>query len=144
METIRMGNMDYQTIDNTCISILLGLLGIAITIFTVIYSFMESNKQSIRNLKEKERYATDTNPVIKSDLFFATRYMTSLKRTNNLLILYIVVDIIILAVLGMSMFMQSLNGIKIYVYIATFVYVLSCFLFLCFYVRNYYKRFKHN
>lgn len=42
----------FTSIDNICISLLLGVLGIAITIFTVVYSFMESNKQAIRKLTD--------------------------------------------------------------------------------------------
>ena len=43
----------FTSIDNICISLWLGVLGIAITIFTVVYSFMESNKQAIRKLTDE-------------------------------------------------------------------------------------------
>ena len=39
-------------VDNLAIALILGVLGIAITVFTVIYSFMESTKERKRSLSD--------------------------------------------------------------------------------------------
>ena len=58
-------------IDNLAISLILGILGIAITVFTVVYSFMESTKERKRSLSDQIRNADGTDPVMESDLQFA-------------------------------------------------------------------------
>ena len=83
----------FTTIDNICISLLLGVLGIAITIFTVVYSFMENNKRIIRNLTDEIKNSEILDPVKKSDLHFANKYMGRMKNMNNALIAIIIFDI---------------------------------------------------
>ena len=83
------------SIDNICISLLLGILGVAITIFTVVYSFMESNKQAIRRITDEIKISEIKDPVQQTDLLFATEYMSRMKRANCILIAIIASDIIL-------------------------------------------------
>ena len=83
----------FTSIDNICISLLLGVLGIAITIFTVVYSFMESNKQAIRKLTDEIRYSEEIDPVMTSDLRFANEYMKRMKNMNRALMAIIFIDV---------------------------------------------------
>ena len=41
-------------VENLAISLILGVLGIAITVFTVVYSFMESTKERRRILRKDQ------------------------------------------------------------------------------------------
>ena len=67
-------------IDNLAISLILGILGIAITVFTVVYSFMESTKERKRSLSDRIRNADGTDPVMESDLQFAISRLIDLRR----------------------------------------------------------------
>ncbi len=47
----------------TMFSIILTILGIAITIFTVVYSFMESTFQKVITLENENKNATEDDPI---------------------------------------------------------------------------------
>ena len=76
-----------SVIDNISMSLLLGILGIAITIFTVIYSFMETAKQRKRELSDRTALLTETDPVLQSDLspdFTCVLISEAIARFNSL------------------------------------------------------------
>lgn len=50
----------------TMFSIILTILGIAITIFTVVYSFMESTFQKVITLENENKNATEDDPIRSS------------------------------------------------------------------------------
>ena len=52
----------------TMFSIILTILGIAITIFTVVYSFMESTFQKVITLENENKNATEDDPIRSSSL----------------------------------------------------------------------------
>ena len=71
-----------NSIDSICISLLLGVLGIAITISTVVYSFTESNKPTIRRIQDEIKNSETKDPIRIRDLQFANDYMSSMKCMN--------------------------------------------------------------
>ena len=86
-----------QGIDSQSISFLLGILGIAITVFTVVYSFMESTKERKRMLFERvnaNANADDVDPVLRADLMFATKRLAELWNMNKSIIAIIIADIV--------------------------------------------------
>ena len=82
------------TIDNLAVSLLLGVLGIAITVFTVVYSFMETTKERRRALSDKIRNSNGVDPVMESDLQFAIIRLRELKRMNMIVLAIVFCDII--------------------------------------------------
>lgn len=131
----------FSTLDNICVSLLLGVLGIAITIFTVVYSFMESNKQVIRALTDKITTSENEDPVTRSDLFFAKKYMQRMKRMNKYLIAIIVIDIILFVLLCVYLASNGHFLLRILTYCSTFFLMLFCLFVLSVYIRQYTNRY---
>lgn len=131
----------FSTLDNICVSLLLGVLGIAITIFTVVYSFMESNKQVIRALTDKITTSENEDPVTRSDLFFAKKYMQRMKRMNKYLIAIIVIDINLFVLLCVNLASNGHFLLRILTYCSTFLLMLFCLFVLSVYIRQYTNRY---
>ena len=126
----------FTTIDNICISLLLGILGIAITIFTVVYSFMENNKRIIRNLTDEIKNSEILDPVKKSDLHFANKNM------NNALIAIIIFDIIIFILFCIYLSLRSYT-LRYVAYGATSLLMVGCIFTLYIYLSQYISRYKN-
>lgn len=129
------------SIDNICISLLLGILGVAITIFTVVYSFMESNKQAIRRITDEIKISEIKDPVQQTDLLFATEYMSRMKRANCILIAIIASDIILFIFFCVYLSIKTIV-LQTITYALIFILFLACLLFLYFYLRQYISRYK--
>lgn len=69
----------YSFIEQQAISILLSILGIAVTIFTVIYSFVYSDKGKLKELAEEIKQLTERNPVLEAERLFMTKRYNSIK-----------------------------------------------------------------
>lgn len=132
----------FATIDNICISLLLGILGIAITIFTVVYSFMENNKQIIRNLKDEIKSSNISDPVKKSDLLFANKYMSTMKSMNKVLIGIIIFDTLIFVLFCVYLSLKS-TSLRYYAYGTTSLLILVCIITLYKYLSQYISRYKN-
>lgn len=132
----------FETIDNICISLLLGILGIAITIFTVVYSFMENNKQIIRNLKDEIKNSEIIDPVKESDLLFANKYMSRMKSMNKVLIGIIIVDIFLFILFCVYLSLKS-TTLRYYAYGTTLFLMLGCVITLYIYLSQYISRYKN-
>ncbi len=132
----------FTTIDNICISLLLGILGIAITIFTVVYSFMENNKRIIRNLTDEIKNSEILDPVKKSDLHFANKYMGRMKNMNNALIAIIIFDIIIFILFCIYLSLRSYT-LRYVAYGATSLLMVGCIFTLYIYLSQYISRYKN-
>ncbi len=132
----------FTTIDNICISLLLGILGIAITIFTVVYSFMENNKQIIRNLNDEIKNSEIIDPVKKSDLFFANKYMSRMKSMNKGLIWIIFIDIFLFVLFCIYLFLKS-TFLRYCAYGTTLLLMIGCVITLCRYLSQYNSRYKN-
>lgn len=132
----------FTTIDNICISLLLGILGIAITIFTVVYSFMENNKQIIRNLKDEIKNSEIIDPVKKSDLYFANNYMSRMKSMNNALIVIIIIDIFLFILFCIYLSLKS-HILRYVAYGSTLLLIVGCIFILYIYLSQYISRYKN-
>ena len=130
------------SIDNICISLLLGILGIAITIFTVVYSFMESNKQTIRRITDDIEMSKIKDPVLQADLLFATEYMLRMKRANYTLIAIIISDIILFVFFCIYLSIKT-TILQTISYALILMLFLACLLSLYFYLRQYISRYKN-
>lgn len=111
MEWIEEFLNNYSKIlDSLCLSIILGILGIAITIFTVVYSFMENTREKIRKYKKEINHSPrEVNPITKSNLMFAEKYWLNMRRINNMLLWIIIPDIFLFICFVIS----QLSGILI-------------------------------
>lgn len=132
----------FNTIDNICVSFILGLLGIAITIFTVVYSFMENIKNEIRTLTDKMKSSMTKDPVVTSDYQFARSYMGRLKRMNVILIWIIVGDILLFFYLCICFILDTL-ALRMIAYVGTALMMLVCVFTLSKYLYDYTKRYKN-
>lgn len=133
-----------QGIDSQSIALLLGILGIAITIFTVVYSFMESTKERKRLLFERvnaDANAHEVDPVLRAELAFATQYLTELWKMNKSIMTIIVADIVILAVYVVHLIFKEVSWLWYVALALEVVLIGGCLYTLYVYLRQYYNRF---
>ena len=134
---------DMMTLaDNLAIALILGILGIAITVFTVIYSFMESTKERKRSLSDIIRNSAEAQPVLESDLCFARVRLKDLKKMNNFVVLIIVCDILAFVVYSVRLVLHDVCWLKITSILFLVILSALSIVFLMGYLIQYYKRFK--
>ena len=129
-------------IDNLAISLILGILGIAITVFTVVYSFMESTKERKRSLSDRIRNADGTDPVMESDLQFAITRLIDLRRINYVVIGIIILDIVTFCIYAAHMIYNSECWLKITAVSLLGILAVLCLVALVMYLVQYHNRFK--
>lgn len=132
-----------STIDGISMSILLGILGIAITIFTVIYSFMESAKQRKRALGDKIALLAAPDPVLQSDLHFTVNHLKRLKRTNMAIILVVILDILITGCYVSHIILKNCEPLWIISLLLESFFVVGCLIILVVYFHQYHNRFRN-
>ena len=135
-----------EEIDNQSVALLLGILGIAITIFTVVYSFMESTKERKRLLFERvnaDAKAHDVDPALRAELTFVTKHLTELWNMNKSIIVIILSDIVILVVYFMHLIFKNVAWLWYVALIFEAALIVGCLYTLSVYLRQYYKRFVH-
>ena len=133
-----------QGIDSQSIALLLGILGIAITIFTVVYSFMESTKERKRLLFERvnaDANAHEVDPVLRAELAFATQYLKELWKMNKSIMTIIIADIVILAVYVVHLIFKDVSWLWYVALVLEVVLIGGCLYTLYVYLRQYYNRF---
>lgn len=133
-----------QGIDSQSIALLLGILGIAITIFTVVYSFMESTKERKRLLFERVNAVANSrevDPVMRAELTFATKHLTDLWNMNKSIITIIVSDILILAVYIVHLIFKDVLWLWYAALIFEVLLIVGCLCTLSVYLKQYYDRF---
>ena len=88
----------------------LGIFGISITIFTVLYAFILSRKDSLRDLNDIIKNGNDSPFLIQRVSFFAV-HTNRWKRINNHLLIIIVISFVlyVLSIL-VKYFISNLNG----------------------------------
>ena len=131
-------------IDNQSVALLLGILGIAITIFTVVYSFMESTKERKRLLFERvnaDANAREIDPVLRAELTFATKYLTDLWNMNKSIIAIIISDIVILAVYVAHLIFKDITWLWYVALTLEMALIVCCLYTLSVYLKQYYDRF---
>lgn len=129
---------DYDTM---C-SILLSILGIVITIFTVVYSFMETTFQKISLLEIENRNAIEADPVRRSSLKFSKRYLMLLKKFNRKIKYWIFINIFLLVLYLFFSFCLNNEWLRIVYNSLSILYLLSCAMVLVQYIGDYNKRYK--
>lgn len=133
-----------EGIDNQSVTLLLGILGIAVTIFTVVYSFMESTKERKQYLFERVNEDANThevNPTLRAEYVFATKYLTILWNMNKSIIAIIIADIFILALYIVHLMFKNISWLW---YVALFFEIAligGCIYTLYVYLKQYHKRF---
>lgn len=133
-----------QEIDNLSIALLLGILGIAITIFTVVYSFMESTKERKRLLFERVNTVANSrevDPVLRAELTFATKHLTDLWNMNKSIIAIIISDIVILAVYVVHLIFNDVPWLWYAALFFEVLLIVGCLYTLSVYLKQYYDRF---
>lgn len=130
-----------STLDNLSISLLLGILGISITIFTVIYSFMESTKQRKRELGDRISLLQEPDPVLEADLAFTIDYLKRLKNTNVSILVIIIADILITGFYAVHMVLSHILDLWYIAMVLELVLIIGCLLCLFIYLRQYHQRF---
>ena len=129
-------------VDDLAISLIWGILGIAITVFTVVYSFMESTKERKRSLSDRIRNANDIDPVLESDLQFAITRLIGLRRMNYVVIAIIIMDILTLCMFAAHMVFNGECWLKITSVSLLGILVVLCVIALVIYLIQYHNRFK--
>lgn len=129
-------------IDNLAISLILGILGIAITVFTVVYSFMESTKERKRSLSDRIRNADGTDPVMASDLKFAITRLIDLRRINYVVIGIIILDIVTFCIYALHLIYAEVSWLELTSLILLGILTVLCIVALVMYLVQYHNRFK--
>ena len=140
---LRMDNF----INNQSMSLLLGILGIAITIFTVVYSFMENTKEKKKLLFDQinENNNDQTlNPHIRAEYSFAQAYLKNLWKINLAVALIILADILIIVIYSIHMVFKDNVWIWYLTLLAEASLIVSCLYTLYRYLKQYKKRFENN
>ena len=128
--------------DDTAIAILLGILGIAITIFTVVYSFMEGTKQRVKDLELDLRLSSGPEPRKEAEYKFAKNYLQRL-RTMNRWVLGLIIGDLLTFILFMAHILNAENNLLLYAAFGVFgLYLALCMVSFSVYIWQYRKRFK--
>lgn len=122
-------NIDAEEIIDLELSIVLGILGIAITIFTVIYSFVGSKLQQKKIAERKLHIATNPDPYLKAELKFIRMYIKRNKRMNSIIIKIIYYSLLLAFVLILNKlwnntYIFGLSQICSIIYVGVFIMML--------------------
>lgn len=96
----------FTFIINTEIAIAMGILGISITIFTVIYSFIENKSNELKNIRRKIATGSSLDPYLYSEQKFGTEYIKRQMKINKKMIWQIYLSGVLLVVLLPSVFIK--------------------------------------
>ncbi len=69
------------------------LFGIALSIFTLLYSFILSKRDEIRNIAEQVK-SGDKNPLLSQKENFAIKYIKRLKSINDKIVVIVILSLI--------------------------------------------------
>lgn len=130
----------YSFIEQQAISILLSILGIAVTIFTVIYSFVYSDKGKLKELAEEIKQLTERNPVLEAERLFMTKKIQFYKGINCWVVILIALTLLSLVffIIHSIFVYEEIFKLVTVVLIGLDVVILVVFLF--YYIIDYFKR----
>lgn len=132
----------YKDMDSLCLSLILGILGVAITIFTVVFSFMENNREKISNYKHIINNGMGaTFPTANSSLIFAENNMLKMKHINNKLLLIIIIDCSLLIFFIVAQLINN-NYVRLFLYILTALLLSFSIIVIFIYIYDYWKKIK--
>lgn len=127
-------------VEQQAISVLLGILGIAVTIFTVIYSFIYSDKNKLKDLTEKIKLGHDIDPVLAAEKCFVHDKLKRYKKWNYLIIFIIIFTITTLLLFICHYVFVDIIFLKQVAYIFIFFDFIISIIFLILYMCDYIKR----
>lgn len=126
------------TIINSEIAVALGILGISITIFTVIYSFIENKLEDKKKMERQLHIAEVQDPYKCAELKFVNSYILRNKNLNKYFVWLICGSFVYICVLMIN-FLSSSMVLFIFSQILSFVYFLSFIICIIYYVCCYNK-----
>lgn len=126
------------TIINSEIAVALGILGISITIFTVIYSFIENKLEDKKKMERQLHIAEVQDPYKCAELKFVNSYILRNKNLNKYFVWLICGSFVYICVLMIN-FLSSNMVLFIFSQILSFVYFLSFIICIIYYVYCYNK-----
>lgn len=129
----------FTTIVNSEIAIALGILGISITIFTVVYSFIENKLEERKKLERQIHIAIRSDPYSHAELIFVRKYISRNKRLNKYFITLIWVSFIYIFVLVINLFWKTLL-LFVLGQVYTFLYFIFFIVSILYYVNRYSRR----
>lgn len=121
--------------------VILSILGILITIFTVVYSFIENINQKIVSLDNDIKALSKKDPVKESILNFSLKRKSQLSKYNNLIILLMISDLLIIGLYILTL-VCNLKVLDLVYKLASLIFVTSCVISLLFYIVKYIQRMK--
>lgn len=126
------------TIINSEIAVALGILGISITIFTVIYSFIENKLEDKKKMERQLHMAEVQDPYKCAELKFVNSYILRNKNLNKYFVWLICGSFVYICVLMIN-FLSSNMVLFIFSQILSFVYFLLFIICIIYYVYCYNK-----
>lgn len=124
------------TVINSEIAIALGILGISITIFTVIYSFIENRLEEKKKIERQLHIADVQDPYKSAELIFVNSYIKRNKYLNNFFVWLIWFSIIDIFVLVANFFWYNLI-LFIFSQVLSLIYFLSFIICILYYIYRY-------
>ena len=119
------------------------LFGIALSIFTLLYSFILSKRDEIRNISEQVK-SGDKNPLLSQKENFAIKYIKRLKSINDKIVIIVILSLIffIISWVFQRIIFDYYYCIKLYsLYVVSFITI--CLLIYLIYmfaiIYKYYK-----
>lgn len=132
-------NESITTIINSEIAIALGILGISITIFTVIYSFIENRLEDKKKIERQLHIADVQDPYKRAELKFVNSYIKRNKFLNKFFVWLIWFSFIYIFVLVVNFFWSNLIFF-IFSQVLSLIYFLSFIICILYYVYRYRKK----
>lgn len=128
-----MGNSDLQNILGELTNVNLVILGISVTIFTVVYSFLLNKKNELHNITNKINQNT-LNPFDNQQKYFALNYIKQFSKINRKLLHLIIASFILfLSLFIFNRFLlstfQNFKELIFYIFCALTTAVLFYFVF---------------
>lgn len=138
---IAISNETFLSIINLEIAVALGILGISITIFTVIYSFIENKLEEKKTIERNLKIAKTRDPYRHAELKFVREYIQRNKSLNIYFVRLILFSFIYTILLVINLVYRDLilfivNQVLAVIYFLFFIISIICYLY------HYTKRLK--
>jgi hypothetical protein len=133
--------VDYEGLDTLIFSSVSIIIGVIITLFTVLNSFMDTSLQNHKELRRIFKNAEEDDPELKFRMNFYKSYIKSLKRLNQNL-LYLLLYALIYFIFFEIYSLCKLNISRMFVYIPFLLLCIWIGYVMARYLILYQKRFK--
>lgn len=132
-------NETITMVVNSEIAIALGILGISITIFTVVYSFIENKLEDKKKIERQLHIAEVVDPYKRAELKFVNSYIKRNKYLNNFFVWLIWFSFIYIFVLVVNLFWYNMIFF-IFSQFLSLIYFFSFIICILYYVYRYRKK----